>query len=318
MKRLLTILIAIILVVSSVTGAYAASIDNPTLGTTIFTDSNWAYVKVNLYGYEISSYLGDATKVSLPYSFSKEYITSIGEYSFSEKANITEINLTPFVESVKEYAFYNCSGLNKITLYEAIKTIEVGAFYGTAALRDVNLQDTSIESVSAYCFTDSGIEELELPETCLSIGSMAFYNCTNLMSLSIPSSVTEIADNAFSGCDNLVIYAENGSYAIEYAKAHDIDYVVAGAVEVTFKLGDADGDDLVTILDATKIQRVLVDLDTDADGMIALRGHVTYDSAEDSGELNIMDATRIQRWLADYTVPVEIGSTVTKFINPTE
>lgn len=79
----------------------------------------------------------------------------------------------------------------------------------------------------------------------------------------------------------------------------------------TYILGDADGDGQITVLDATKVQRVLVDLDDDPDGMITLRG----DSNRDG--LDVMDATRIQRYIADYEIAVPIGE-VREIVEPTE
>ena len=66
-------------------------------------------------------------------------------------------------------------------------------------------------------------------------------------------------------------------------------------------LGDTDGDGMITIMDATKIQRLLADLITDDDGMMTLRGNVS-----DEG-LDILDATLIQRYLADFAVSAPIG-----------
>ena len=78
---------------------------------------------------------------------------------------------------------------------------------------------------------------------------------------------------------------------------------------VTYMVGDADGDNIITVLDATKIQRILAgyDKEDDADGMVTLRGALGDDS------LNIMHATKIQRYLADFDVDVPIGTVV----NPT-
>ena len=69
--------------------------------------------------------------------------------------------------------------------------------------------------------------------------------------------------------------------------------VSADAVQ-TYLKGDTDGDGIVTVIDATKIQRLLVDLETDKDGMMTLRGNVHGD------ELDILDATYIQRFLVDF------------------
>lgn len=77
-----------------------------------------------------------------------------------------------------------------------------------------------------------------------------------------------------------------------------------GAQAETYLIGDADGDGEITILDATKVQRVLADLDKD-DGAIAQRASMVDD------ELNIMDATVIQRYLADLECGYPVGQTGT-------
>ena len=56
------------------------------------------------------------------------------------------------------------------------------------------------------------------------------------------------------------------------------------------KIGDADMDGQVTILDATRIQRVLADLETQIDRTAA--------DADYDGKVTIIDATRIQRFIA--------------------
>ena len=62
-------------------------------------------------------------------------------------------------------------------------------------------------------------------------------------------------------------------------------------------MGDADGSDTVDIFDATKIQRVLADID-EKDAYFDLVADV-----DQSGAVDIFDATMIQRFLAD--IPVE-------------
>ena len=71
-----------------------------------------------------------------------------------------------------------------------------------------------------------------------------------------------------------------------------------------YLVGDADGDGAVTVLDATKVQRLLADYVLDEDGMIALRGDVNGDG------ISILDATFIQRFLADYDDGTQIGAIV--------
>lgn len=59
-----------------------------------------------------------------------------------------------------------------------------------------------------------------------------------------------------------------------------------------YEIGDADGDGIVDVLDATVIQRKLAYLDMDKAAMVHLRGDLDFDG------LTVLDATRIQRKIA--------------------
>ena len=72
----------------------------------------------------------------------------------------------------------------------------------------------------------------------------------------------------------------------------------------TYLLGDADGNGIVNIIDATVLQRVLVNYTyADAD-LMRIRGAITNPAKG----LNILDATAIQRYLASYANVYGVGS----------
>ncbi len=70
--------------------------------------------------------------------------------------------------------------------------------------------------------------------------------------------------------------------------------------DTVYYLGDADGDGIITVLDATTIQMIKAGY-IDADDHMLQRGLITGDS------LNIMDATAIQRYIASYSDGYAIG-----------
>ena len=312
MKHILAVLLSVLVLfsLSFQAGASVASIAE-TSEKVVFKDENWAYEKVDVYGYELDEYLGSETIVELPWSFAKEYVTAIGDYACLNNQLITEVDTTSVLETIGDYSFNGCANLSKITLYDSVTSLGVASFYGDHSLTDINLQDSSVSAVPEYCFAECGIVEMILPNSCNSIGDMAYYNCKELTKIVVPRGLAEISKSAFTGCDDFTIYCYTDSFAHEYAEENSIPYVLIDApVEVTFILGDADGDSQVTILDATKIQRILVGLDEDKDGMISLRGNVNNEE-----KLSIMHATKIQRWIADYAVDEPIGTEVTRTIS---
>lgn len=86
--------------------------------------------------------------------------------------------------------------------------------------------------------------------------------------------------------------------------------VSADAID-TYIVGDADGDENISVLDATRVQRVLAGLASDEDGKSAMRGDVTGNG------LDIVDATLIQRFVAGFDDQNDIGKIV-GLVAPTE
>lgn len=310
MKRIIPVILSFLLIFNVALTAGAVDVSMSETGDkVVFTDENWAYEKANLVGYEIDAYIGSAAEVSVPWSFAQEYITTIGEYAFNNNTTVIRVDTTAKIKSIGSYAFNGCTSLEEITLYDSLTQLGTGCFYGDSALRNINLNDTSITAVSEYCFAECGLYEVELPESCESIGAMAFYNCADLKRIVIPDSVTAIAESAFTGCDNLVIYGSSESYAIAYAQEHGIEYVILtpapDPVTITFFLGDADGDGIISILDTTLAQRVLAKIVTDDEDMIILRVTGGND------ELDISHATEIQRYCAGLNTNYPIGTEMT-------
>ena len=307
MKRILCLMFVVLLALSSAVCCDAADADLSVQGKTVVTYGDWIIEKIdNDTRWNLDTYIGEGADVIVPRFIDDLLVVSIGHHCFNNNTNVKSVVTNSPLWTIEEYAFIGCSSLESFKCHYALKEIGVGAFSGTSSLTSINLQDSVLKSISDYAFTDSGLTEVELPKTCERIGSYAFARCGDLVKITIPESVTEISDTAFDACDNLVIYAKGDSFAIEYAIAHGIDYVITDApVEITFMVGDADGDGAITILDATKIQRLLVSLITDDDGMIALRGD------SNGNGLDILDATRIQRYLAGFTITEPIGEFTT-------
>lgn len=107
--------------------------------------------------------------------------------------------------------------------------------------------------------------------------------------------------------DNTVVTA-NGAQ-VEESSGRMALYVLLSteaAAEDIPLLGDADGDGVITILDATVIQRYLASFAVKNPEIVEERGDISGNG------LDIIDATLIQRHLAGFTVPYEIGKPIHK------
>ena len=79
-----------------------------------------------------------------------------------------------------------------------------------------------------------------------------------------------------------------------------VDYTFTVAENYSCRLGDADNDDDVTVMDATAIQRHIAELPTKSFSTIQA-------DADEDGDITVMDATAIQRYLADLPTNPNIG-----------
>lgn len=297
MKRFFAIVLSLLILLTLCVSVSAAENNKVLLGDkTVIKLNGWAYEKVNSYGYEIDEYYGDSTEPSVPWSFAKQYVTSIGAHAFNGNTSVTSVKTTGALESIGDYAFNGCTSLKTVTLYDALTLLGVGSFYGDKALNNINVVDTSVSDIPAYCFAECGIVSMTLPETCESIGNCAFYNCSKLTKVKIPDSVTSIADTAFTDCDNLLIVCSPNSYAAQYAQANHIDYISSE----DFVMGDVDGNGSVSLRDATLIQLFNVEL-SELDDMALLRSDINGD-----GKVNLRDATLIQMYRVELIDSLEI------------
>ncbi len=102
-----------------------------------------------------------------------------------------------------------------------------------------------------------------------------------------------------------VVGDENGTFSSDDAV---VTYNYADYVPDSFTVpkGDVDDDNLITIMDATRVQRWLAEIDK-LDEEHVKRGDYDYD-----GATTIVDATKLQRWLVD--LPVNVCSITTEYI----
>ena len=118
----------------------------------------------------------------------------------------------------------------------------------------------------------------------------------NLIPKCAPHSALDINENEYEVGTNIQLWSQNQSDAQRFS----IYFATPN-----YLLGDADGDGVITIMDATVIQRYVASYTVKNPKTVELCGDVTGDG------LDIVDATCIQRYLADFTVPYSIGEPIT-------
>ncbi|MBQ6936490.1 MAG: leucine-rich repeat domain-containing protein [Clostridia bacterium] len=148
-----------------------------------------------------------------------------GEYWEQDFSDLTTITIPDSVTSIGYSAFSGCTNLTTITIPDSVTSIGNFAFIECTNLTTITIPD-SVTSIGDFAFSEcTNLTTITIPDSVTSIGDGAFSWCENLTSITIPDSVTSIGDLAFDGCENLAIHALKGSYAEQYAKENEINFV---------------------------------------------------------------------------------------------
>lgn len=152
---------------------------------------------------------GFVETVTLPSS-----ITEIGNFTFANCENLTEVTIPNSVVTIGKWAFFNCQSLTEISIPDSVTTVGKGVFKGCSGLTNIPLGN-SITSIGPQIFEGcSGLTNVTIPNNITSIGYRAFADCSELMSVTIPDSVISVGVSAFSGCSKLAVAYILGSPTI--------------------------------------------------------------------------------------------------------
>lgn len=297
MKKITSLLLISVLLIAISIVPYSA--------VSIYTDGDYSYADVDANNVALYAYDGDSDTLVIPEQFSGRAVSEVYDYAFQNNTDITVIDFSQnngWLKKIGIKSFAECTGLTgDLNLPSSIRNLNIGSFQGCTGFTSLVI-NTGVREIPRQCFNRcSGLCEVYLPSDLESIDDIAFGNCDNLDKVYIPRSVTYISETAFArSYPTLHVYYQ--SYAYDYAKNNNMDYVLSDGL----RLGDANGDGEVNIADATLIQRYLADLET-LEGIHLYVSDTNRDTAVD-----ITDATQLQMYLADYDIEYPIGEVVTK------
>ena len=186
-KRILSLLLVLLMVVSLVPTAALAEDDVVAYGVT------GGNIYFNKSTGEITGCDSEVTEANIPSEIDGATVTSIGDW-----------------------AFIACNSLTSIDIPYSVKYIGDDIFSGGYSLTYINVSEDN----TAYCSVDGILFNKDktklikypakkidtsytIPNSVTSIGYAAFSHCMSLTSVTIPDSVTDIDAIAFAGCTNL-------------------------------------------------------------------------------------------------------------------
>ena len=164
----------------------------------------WTYRAVNDSEAEICAVSPSPVgAIAIPVVLDGKFVTSIGEFAFSNCSNLTSMTIPDTITNIAAYAFSECSDLTRVTIPNSVTSIGDYAFNSCRSLTSVEIS-SGVAIVGQRCFSDcSGLTSVTIPDTVTNIAAYAFSECSNLMRVTIPDSVTSIGDYAFKRCRSL-------------------------------------------------------------------------------------------------------------------
>ncbi len=241
-----------------------------------------------IYGYDESS-----NDVVIPRKFLSSYnVSEIADYAFMNNNSMTNISFSEakFLRKLGKSSFAYCTQLNNVILPAWLNEISNSTFQGCTSLSSITIYGNLTAIPKQTFYNCTSLNNVVIPATVTNIENLAFGACTSLSEITIPKNTTSIAENAFVSCDNLTMKVYRDSYAHAYAKEHNIDFELLDPYEI----GDVDMNGVVTISDATEIQRGLAQIISLTDEQTVLA------DVNGDGIVNITDATDVQRRIAGF------------------
>ena len=194
MKRHLAVLVALVLLISSVP-VYVGAADSD------FEIKNGV----------LTQYKGASGIVNVPGT-----VTEIGSYAFSKNSFISKVILPDSVKKIGDYAFSECPALASVAVGNKVTVIGLCAFMDCYFLKDINLPE-SLEVIGAGAFSNCySLPGIKLGDGLTGIGARAFSMCLGFKTINIPSKLTSIGFGAFSGCvslENYTVSEKNTDFA---------------------------------------------------------------------------------------------------------
>ncbi|MCL2053832.1 MAG: leucine-rich repeat domain-containing protein [Oscillospiraceae bacterium] len=141
------------------------------------------------------------------------------ENSFVETVDFSKTNL----KVINEKTFFHAQQLTSIIFPESLEEIENEAFAMCISLETADLSETNLKTIGNQAFYFNIVLTSNfLPYGLTTIGQGAFFGCLAFKDIFIPDSVTSIGarvdwDGVFH--NEMIIFANYGSYAIEWADA---------------------------------------------------------------------------------------------------
>ena len=158
----------------------------------------------SMYNYDFWNLRSPFEYTNIKTVYIKQGVTTVGDQSFEDCKQLTDLFVENGVAIIGERAFAYCYNLKNATLSDSITTIGNSAFSGCNKLANIEIPNNTI-TIGDYAFSGcDSITNISIPNNTTTIGSYAFSSCDSMTTIEISANVTDIGTAAFSGCEDLI------------------------------------------------------------------------------------------------------------------
>lgn len=238
MKKILTLLLGLLLVIPVSARDFKFTYEGQTLKYTVVSEAERTCMTkrgtLEKFSYNHipgNQVTGDVVIPTVAKAGKKEYtVIGIGECSFANNKAILSVKLPETIIEIESCAFTN-SSLTSINLPGALTLIGAGTFKYTN-LQDLTIDDSDLpldlhtnmflcnikkayigrnikiqwerDPSSPRTIFDKQLKQVTIGNKVTEIPNKIFYKCEGLTSMTLPESMKSIGDYAFYGCDGLM------------------------------------------------------------------------------------------------------------------
>ena len=239
-------------------------------------------------------------------------VVGIGNSAFMDKSALQTVTIPISVISIGEFAFANDPLLHAVTIPRYCETIADNAFFNSPNVTIYCDADTAAHLYAQRLGIPFVLHDVPAPKKDIALAQMTLETVYAVYDGTAKEPAVTVYDGEKlleEGTDYTVTYGDNTAPGEATVTVAGIGDYMGGRLlrfYVRNMRGDPDGDGMVTILDATAIQRRLASFSVSDPERVDTLGDIDGDG------LNILDATHIQRWLVGYETESAIGQMTDK------
>lgn len=209
MKKELPVVLAIIIILCSISSVSAGAADNTT-----YRSGYYSYIILEDDTARITECSGATSDQVIPSRLGGHTVSGIDGYAFNNLGSMKTATIPNTVTYVGRKAFYNCAELATVNISDSMSQYDTWSVLDCPKLRYINASGNNnyLASIDGVLYNKNitklikcpyAKDSISIPSTVNNIGSLAFEDCNNLTAITLPDSVTTLSESVFRNCTKL-------------------------------------------------------------------------------------------------------------------